>query len=351
MAENEQKVEEQEVEKKDIQQPEKEAEHQEVQKEVEKEVVTQPEINDDLVREYLSKDPEKFKDIFKPEVKEVNPYEGLLDDDDKEYFAIKKQNPTLTRGQFAKLKINYDEVSSLELSRERVMKESGIKNLSVEKIDEHLEAELGIDDIKNMTSSEEIKLARYAKSLRDEYKAEQAKYKQPVEKKQPESKPEYVKLDNGSVMLKSDYEKQELNRQKHIEDAKEAVNSVTGSSFKIVVGEGDDKKELNYGYEFSEADKQSLLSDVSDLGKLMSSYQTKEGYNHKQFNEDLFWLRPENREKAISAIVMKAVAENTEEVLKARGNVNFENRSSLPQNTGDLKTRNVPITEIFKQQY
>lgn len=348
MAENEQKVAEQEVEKKDVQQPEKEVENQEVQKDVEKEVAAQPEINDDLVREYLSKDPEKFKDIFKPEVKEVNPYEDLLDDEDKEYFAIKKQNPTLTRRQFAKLKTNYDEISALELSREKVIKESGIKNLSVDKIDEHLEAELGID-LKDMSASDEIKLARYAKSLRDEYKAEQAKYKAPVEKTEPQAKPEYVKLDNGSVMLKGDYEKQLVNQQKHIEDAKEAVNSVTGSSFKIVVGEGDDKKELNYDYEFSEKDKQSLLADVSDLSKVMSAYQTKDGYNHKQFNEDLFWLKASNREKAIASIVNKAIAENTEEVLKARGNVSFDNRTTLPQNTGDIKTRVVPLTEIFQQ--
>lgn len=300
-------------------------------------------INDDIVREYLSKDKEKFKDLFEPEVKEINPYADVMDDEDKAYLDFKKQTGR-GKNEYELLKRNYDEVSSLELSRERVKKESGIKGLTTDKIDQHLENELGIHDITDMTASEEIKLARYSKSLRDEYKAEQEKYRKPVEKS--DKNPEYVKLDNGSVMPKGEYEKILLNQQKHIADAKEAVNSVTVSSFKIAIGEGEDKQELVYEYEKSDADKQSLLSSVSDLNKVMSAYHTKDGYDHKKFNEDLFWFNSQNREKAFASLAHKVRADAIEEVLKQRGNVNYQTRNGL-QSGANNGPKTLPLKDFF----
>jgi hypothetical protein len=50
------------------------------------------------------------------------------------------------------------------------------------------------------------------------------------------------------------------------------------------------------------------------------------------FAEDMLWSDPKFKEKAIASLLHKAIASNTEEVLKERGNINFTN-NPLPRQT------------------
>lgn len=316
---------------------------------VEPEVV-KPELTDDAIKEYFKskgREVEDLETLFKaPEVKEVNPYAELLDDEDKAYFEFKK---TTGRGrkEYESLNKDYDKVNPIELARERVLKEAGI-SLTTEQIDEYLADTLGIEDFQELSAKDRIELAKYAKPVRDEYKSEQEKYRKPVEKKPDGPQTEFVKLTNGAVMPKSEYEKQAQVQQQHIEKAKEAVNSVTASEFKIAVDENGSKKELEYKYEFSDEDRQSLVSDVSNLEAVMQKeYHTKDGFNHKQFGEDRFWMKKSNREKAISAIAQAARAEAIEEVLKTRGNVNFDTRSTGLPSGGKEGVKYVPVKDLL----
>lgn len=297
--------------------------------------------------------PEKVVEKIIEKV-EVNPYEGLMDDEDKAYFNFKKETGR-SRKDFEALNSNLDEIPKIDLARERVRKESGI-NLTNEQIDEYIADELGID-LEDMSASNQIKLAAYTKSILEERKAEQEKYRTPIEnKQQPEAKAEntqqneYVTLENGAVMLKSQYDNLVNTRQQAILQAKEAVNSVTNSDFKISIDDKGTPKEMNFAYEYSEEDKQSMVSIVSDIdGVVASRYGSEKGFDHKRFAEDMQWSDPKFREKAIASLLHKAIASNTEQVLKERGNVNFTNDPLQKQTKEGVKV--VSVADAIKGIY
>ena len=311
------------------------------------------ELDDELAFNHLKKtkglDVESFDDLLKPKV--VNPYEDVLDDDDKAYLNFKKETGR-SRKEFEALNSNLDELPKIELARERVRKESGI-NLTNEQVDEYLSEELGID-LEDMRASDQIKLAAYTKSILEEKKAEQQKYKTPVETKKTTNviigdtlKEEYVTLENGAVMLKSQYDNLEKTRQQAILQAKEAVNSVTNSDFKITIDDKGTQKEMNFTYEYSEEDKHSMVSIVSDIeGVVASRYSSEKGFDHKRFAEDMQWSDPKFRDKAVSSLIHKAIAKNTEDILKERGNINFTNEQLPNQTKEGIKI--VSMTDAIK---
>ena len=314
------------------------------------------ELNEEIAFNFLKKskglEVENFDDLLKP--KEVDIYEGVYDEDDKAYLKFKKETGR-SRKDFEALNTNLDEIPKIDLARERVRRESGI-TLTNEQIDEYIADELGID-LEDMSASNQIKLAAYTKSILEERKAEQEKYRTPIEnKQQAEAKNEntqqneYVTLENGAVMLKSQYENLVNTRQQAILQAKEAVNSVTNSDFKITIDDKGTPKEMNFAYEYSEEDKQSMVSIVSDIdGVVASRYGSEKGFDHKRFAEDMQWSDPKFREKAIASLLHKAIASNTEEVLKERGNVNFTNDPLQKQAREGVKI--VSVTDAVKGNY
>lgn len=314
------------------------------------------ELDDEVAFNHLKKskglEVESFDDLLKP--KEVDIYEGIYDDEDKAYLNFKKETGR-SRKDFEALNSNLDEIPKIDLARERVRKETGL-NLTNEQIDEYIADELGVD-LEDMRASDQIKLAAYTKSILEQKKAEQEKYRTPAEnKQQPEAKKEnaqnneYVTLENGAVMLKSQYENLVNTRQQEISKAKESVNSVTNSDFKITIDDKGTPKEMNFAYEYSEEDRQSMVSIVSDIdGVVESRYGSEKGFDHKRFAEDMQWSDPKFREKAIASLLHKAIASNTEEVLKERGNVNFTNDSLQKQAKEGVKI--VSMADAIKGNY
>ena len=264
--------------------------------------------------------------------KQKNDFEDIIDDEDKLYFKYKKQFGG-NRKDFENFTKNLDEVPRIEFARERVRKESGL-NLTDEEADNYIASELGIIDLNDLDVHEKIKLAGFAKPILESKKEEQNNFlnsqdkgenkEQENKNKSNSSDSEFVQLDNGSIMRKTDYDNFVKNRELAIEEAKQAVNSVTSSVFNFEIDDNGTKKELSYSYDFSEEDKQRMLSNASNYDAVLNSrYSSEEGFNHAQFAVDFEWANPEFREKAIASILHKAIAENTETILKERGNVNF----------------------------
>lgn len=320
------------------------------------------ELNDEEAFKYLRQsrgiESENLEDFLatreKIVEKEVNPYEDILDDEDKAYLNYKKETKG-SRADYEKANADLTKIPKIELARERVRKESG-PDFSDDQIDAYLSDTLGID-LEDMTASDEIKLASFTKSILEEKRADQEKYKKPLDKTSDiNAKTEYVELENGSIMRKQDYEKLELeqsnaetSRLAKIEIAKQAVNSVTTSNFEIEIGEKGNVTKENYTYDYSETDKQSMLSNVSDLdGEINKDYNSDKGFDYKQFGEDMFWRNKNNREKAIASIIHKAIARNTEEVLKQRGNVNFTSNDPLQTGIKD-GVKIVPVNGMFNK--
>lgn len=296
--------------------------------------------------EDLFKEPEKVI-----ETKEVNPWEDVMDDEDKAFFQYKKETGR-SRSDYEKLHTNLDEVSPVEFARAQVLKETGMK-LDNNQINDYLQSKLGIEDMDSLTTNDLIELAKYGKSIKDARLEEQAKFKQPLPKpevpqNQNTNQDDYVQLANGTFMKKSDFEIAQQNLVKHNQMVQEAVNSVTATSFKVMIDDNGEQRELNYDYNYSDNDRSSAVSIVSDLGKyVQENYQSEQGFNHKQFAEDAFWLNPKNRETVISSLVHKARAEAIEEVMKQRGNVNYQTQSN--NLSSQEKPKTMTIKEIFNQ--
>lgn len=309
--------------------------------------------NDKAVLEVLKArgfDVESIEDLDKlkePQIKEINPFEDVMDEDDRRYFAFKKSTGG-SRKEFDKLNVDPESVSLLDYAVERVRRESGV-NISNSDAVEILEEELGIDDFNDLSPKDQLKLARYSKEVKEERIKAYNELKEISLGNNPKntSKEEMVVFENGQKMPKKEYDKMVNNRQVYLDSNKESVNSVTESVFKLSIDDNGTPKEVSFNYEYNDQDRQSMLSMTEDTGKLLERYSTERGFDHKQFNEDVFWLNPENRNRAIASLIHKAIASNTEEVLKSRGNVNLSNPSLEKQTPKDVEM--VSLGSLFSK--
>lgn len=313
------------------------------------ETTTVPELNDESVLSYLKtksgKEISAIEELFKDpekviETKEVNPWQDILDDDDQQYLNFKKETGR-TRKEFDALKTNYDELDPVDLAVERARKDSGM-NLSKEKAFAYLEKKLNVDlsDLENIDEADQIELASYTKSFREEKKSEAQKYLTPIERQPKEgeiNKADYEIFEDGSMVPKSVIETRAKEQQQQynqfLEENKKSVDSVAEAKFTITIDENGTKKDLSYSYEYSPEDRQAMLSTTNDVSGVMAkTYRDENGVmNHALFNEDMFWSQKANREKALASIVHKVRAELIEETHKRDNNVNF-NRNSLQTN-------------------
>lgn len=305
------------------------------------ETVTSNEVTFDAVREFLAKNGftkeiSSVEDLMKPNevVKEVNPWESILDDDDKKFFDYKKETGR-SRKEFEFLQKDLNSLDLIDLSIQQIKKDTGL-DLTKDKAIEYLENKFNID----LTSDSEldtnatIELTKFSKSIKEELVGLQEKYAKPSENK-PQTQnnnngipDDVVVLENGTMMKKDAYQSLIDNHTKHIEAVKNSVNGVTESQVKVVFDDNGSKSELSYVYEYSNEDKQSMVSAISDLDSYITKqYATEQGLDVKRLTEDAFWLNRNNREKAISSMIHKAIAENTENILKNENNISFEQRS------------------------
>lgn len=309
------------------------------------ETVTSNEVTFDAVREFLAKNGftkeiSSVEDLMKPnEVekiveKEVNPWESILDEDDKKFFDYKKETGR-SRKEFEFLQKDLNSLDLIDLSIQQIKKDTGL-DLSKDKAIEYLENKFNID----LTSNEEldtnatIELTKFSKSIKEELIGLQEKYAKPSENKTQTQNnnngipDDVVVLENGTMMKKDAYQSLIDNHTKHIEAVKNSVNGVTESQVKVVFDDNGSERELSYVYEYSNEDKQSMVSAISDLDSYITKqYATEQGLDVKRLTEDAFWINRNNREKAISSMIHKAIAENTENILKNENNISFEQRS------------------------
>jgi len=295
-----------------------------------KEVISaEKELTPEQIVAYFKKngrDVANVDDLFKEKVTEVNKYEGLIDEEDDAYFKYKKETGR-TRKDFDYLKEDFTKVSALELAIERVRKDNGVKLTETEAI-EYLEEKLGIDlSDTELSVKAKIELNGFAKPYRDKLIEEQEKYRTPLEKITQAKKAndvEMVQLEDGTKVLKADYDAFTEKRNTYLNNIEQAVNRVTASDFKVVIDDNGEKKELNFSYEYSKEDKHRMLSETQDVDLTINNrYQSKDGFNHQGLTESMWWGLKENQQKVISAAMQQARAQLLEEMVESDNNVNF----------------------------
>jgi hypothetical protein len=307
------------------------------------------ELNDEsvlsFIREKSGKDFKNINEIFEP--KEVNPYENVSE----EVKTFLKYHAETGRGfsDYQKLNQDLSTIPDIELARERVRQETGLVNLPDNEIDDYLMDQLGVD-LEEMTASDKIKLAAYTKSIREVKLQEQEKYKAPLEdrgkKQEVENNADYVQLENGQKIKKADYDVMVDNRNNYLSALKNKVASINESVFEVVFDENGSEKKVQFPYQYSVEDKQQMLSYAGDLdGTLNTLFSTEEnGLNHEELMQGVWWADRKNRDKAIAALINKAVAENTVAITKTADNIKLGINTSLPSEGKDNIKKVVPIS-------
>lgn len=297
---------------------------------------------------------ESVEDLFKkPEpvqvevekVVEKNPYEKL----DPKVKSFLDFHTETGRGYEDYQKLNQDisTISDLDLARERVLSEADSSlELTPEDIDAYLEKQLNIDlsDITDLDKTDKIALSAFTKSFREQKRQEQEKYKQPIATNDNQlNEADMVTLEDGQKMPKAVYDDLLSKRTQYLEDVKKASDSINAASIQVKFDDKGSEKTQTFSYDFSAEDKHSMVSMAQDVNKTIADlFRTEEGFNHAGFLETMPWINPKTREKMVSSLIQKAVAQNTEELMKEIDNVNLGgSQNNLP---GSKAKRTVPIT-------
>lgn len=311
------------------------------------------EIDEESVKKYFEgkgRKVEKLDDLFveKEKIVEVNPY-GDVSDELKQILSYQKETGRGVKDYF-KLQENIDERPLIDLALEKVRNEVG-GSFSSEELTEYLEETLGVDLSGDLSASETVKLTKYVKDFKDQLKADQLKYKTPLEtEKNPiQNEGDFIVLEDGQKVNKAAYEEHSKQRQIYLNDINEAVNSVADSVVKVEFDNNGVKEELSFGYNFDDSDKQSMRSLAEDIdattGKL---FRTDKGFDHKNFAKAIWRLDPKNWEKEVTAIVNKARAEAIEAFTKTANNVNYS-RNAIPAGEKNPNVRIVSFKELLNR--
>lgn len=278
-------------------------------------------------------------DLFKvpePEVKEVNPYENISDK--AKAFLEYHKNTGRDFEDYLELHKDVTKIPVIDLAREKVRNEMGA-NWSNEQIDMYLEKKLGIDlQSEELDVTDQMELTAYTKDILQNKLSEQEKYKMPLENKSAGASSEsddFIQLETGERVPKAAYEQMAKSRQDYLDSLKVVADKITASSFQIKLDNNGVEQTKNYGYEYSVEDKHKMLSDAENVSETVGKlFNSENGFNHQGLVEGLFWMNPQNREKAISAMLHKALAERTEELLAEVGNVKLGATQNLNAKEG-----------------
>lgn len=281
-------------------------------------------------------------ELFEEKVKEVNPYEGIIDGKLKQILDYKKETGR-DIDDWLKLQEDIDKRPLIDVAFDKVKAETDGMNLTPEQLKDYLEETLDIDlEAEELSTNDKIKLTKFVKDFKDQFKADQEKYKKPIEDvsgKGKNSEVEMVTLADGQQIEKSVYEAHEKSRLQYLQDIKVAVDSVADTSLSVKFDNNGTEEVITYDYVHDKEDKLAMFALSEDLDSTVGKlFRTKDGFDHKAFAKAVWRLDPKNWEKEVSSLVSKAVAKNTVELLKVQNNIDF-GRNGLPGNGKSNQTK------------
>lgn len=279
---------------------------------------------------------DEYKESLKVEVTKEVVKAPEYDDETSAYLRFKSQNPDKGLADWTKLNVNLEEQSDMNLALDKIQRDNQGMKLTEGQAMILLANELGIDaeDFEDMSEKDKLNLTVIANKHKQVVKAEQEKYKQPVQESteaKDDAQPEGEKvLVNGVPILKADYDRE---RQEYLTKREEAVSSIDKYNFSIEIDGKDGKSKLDIAYVPTDEDKQSMLSTTESLDNILPMFLDDKGeLNHKSYNESIgFWANPANREKAINSISKQAYSAGVEAVLKSERNIDFDNKTIPPK--------------------
>lgn len=307
--------------------------------------ITPVETTEDQVIEFLKSKGgnfEKLEELFQPKQVVENPYSSIIEDPEVKSFLDYKKDTGRGFADYQKLKENIDDVPVKDLALLAAKQELG--DLSKEDLITYIEEVTGvdIDGIDDLTDFEIAKIKKFTKGYKENFLAEQEKYKTPLANENPNSpEVETITLEDGTKIEKKVYEDHQKLRQAYFEDMKVAVDSVAKTSLSVEFDNAGKKETLSFDYEYDADDKKNMVSLTADIDQTAAKlFRTEKGFDHQAFAKSVWRLDPKNWEKEVSAIVNKAIADTTLRLQQNDDNINF-NRNLIPGNGGSSTTKDI----------
>jgi len=286
------------------------------------------EINDEAVLKYFKekrgKEFTSLDDFFKDPEPTADPFEGLSE----EAAQFLKYNKETNRGfdEFKTLNRDYSKTNPAELAREKAIAMSD-GYLDSSNVDDYLEDELKLDvsDFDSLSPIEKMKLKNYgADYLKSQIELKE-KYKKPAERK---GEVEMVSLENGEKMPKEKYEKLLNQQQVYQKSIQESSDNIKVSAYDIKIDDNGTEKVMNVGYEYTKEEVRDMASSALDIdGFYQKAFGSDKGLDYGKLQEGLHWANPAKREKAITAIVHKALAQQAEDFAAIEHNAGPKTKS------------------------
>lgn len=286
----------------------------------------EPQIDDDVILAYFrdkkGKELESLDDLFKTAEPPApaDPYEGMAED----VVAFLKYHKDTGRGfnDYVELNKDINAMSPVDIAVDRAMSEIG-GGVTREDAVAYLEKKLGVDmsSPEEMDKADLMELRVYGNPHREKLIEQQQKYRMPVSAAQGRENQDLVRLDDGTVMQREEYENLRSQRELYLENIRKTADSITGSNFKVKVDNNGEEKVYELGYEYSTEDKHNMVSASADIRSTFSQlFESQKGFDYAGLEEAMWWANPNNRAKAINSIVHKALAERTQEFMEITNN-------------------------------
>lgn len=296
------------------------------------------EIDDEAVLKYFKekrgKELETLDDLFKEPEPAKDPYEGLSE----EAAQFVKYNKETGRSydDFKALNRDYTKTNPLEIAREKAISMSD-GYLDRSNVDEYLQEEFNMDvtDFDSLTPVEKMKLKNFGSDYIKTQLELKEKYKQPIERG---DQTEMVTLENGQQMPKETYNKLLDQQQQYQKSIKEASDKITASAYDIKIDDNGTEKVMNVGYEYSKEEVRDMASSALNIDDFyQKAFGGEKGLDYVKLQEGLHWANPAKREKSITAIVHKALAQQAEEFAALEHNAGVKTKS-MPKD-GNSKSK------------
>jgi hypothetical protein len=311
------------------------------------------EYTDEAILEHLKKtrsaDLNSIDDLFKKPEPVLDPTEKYSDEV-KQFLKFHEDTNGRPYSDYQETKRDYSKISPLDLARENAIK-IGNGTLNKSNVDQYLEKKLDIDlgDISNIDQFDLVELESFASPYRINKIEEQQKYNQPVESKPvgdntTASQEQLITLENGVRVTKEQMQKFDDQRALHVEAVRKAADKIMPSSFQIKFDDNGTEKIIETSYEPSKDDMHKMVSKAEDVDKtFMDLFGTENGgVDQTKLLDAMGWIEPQFREKAITAIVHKALAQQAKDFAKLSGNINFNTKQIDTTGTTNGKPLVIP---------
>ena len=310
-----------------------------------------PTVNESQVLEFLNKqNGTSFTTMAEVNASKSNTESTKVPEiDEQTQKFLKYQSKTNgTMQEFMELQKDWTKVDDIDILRSRESEESGM-NLTQDQADLLIKSRYGLDEddeLDDLSNMKELEIQRDASKLKSEKITSNQEVLKSLEATDENAKEEpsgpigeTVSLSNGQVVDKAEYIKL---RSEYLAERAADVEKLKGTEISFKFQDKDGEKTQNMSIEYTQEDKQRMLSMSEDTGSLMQQFSDATGkLNHSEFNEALLWANKESRESLLRRLGVNLFSSGVDSQLKDDKNINYSSTNTKQGRKSPKEVSNV----------